>query len=304
MTDESTVDFGAHLRLAREKRGLTLQQIAATTKISARVLASLERNDISILPGGIFSRAFVRSYAREIGLDPDATVELFVSRFPAESAPAPAPVSSSEDPVEFESGRRVATTLLQLVGLSVVVVVAALIYFNLRGSSKVPSPSETPRSIAPARSAEPSAPPAATAGETSPSPLPDAVQAPSSDTAAAPSGDARGAGANAAALPSVPASTPAAAPAEATAPLRVTLTAKGQCWVSLTVDGTRTVARVLQAGERFTYPAQNEILLNVGDAGAVSLTINDAPARPLGAPGAVVTTRITPDNFRTLLGRQ
>ena len=56
-------DFGGKLRQARERRGISLRQIAASTKISAAALEALESNDISKLPGGIFSRAFVRSYA-------------------------------------------------------------------------------------------------------------------------------------------------------------------------------------------------------------------------------------------------
>ena len=52
------------------------REIAATTKIAASALEALERNDSSKMPGGIFSRAFVRSYAIEIGLDPDRTVQL------------------------------------------------------------------------------------------------------------------------------------------------------------------------------------------------------------------------------------
>jgi cytoskeleton protein RodZ len=299
MTDESTVDFGTHLRLAREKRGLTLQQIAATTKISGRVLAALERNDISILPGGIFSRAFVRSYAREIGLDPERTVELFVASFPTESAPEAAPVVLAEDPVEFESGRRVATTLLQLAGLSLVVVVAVLIYFNLRGTTKPVMPPEGQRpATSPARGAEPSPPP--------PAPRVGEGQAqPSADPGAPAPADVPASVLPAGAVPSAttPSAQAAAAP-EPSAPLRVSLTTKGPCWISLTVDGTRAVARVVQAGERLTYPAQSEIVLNVGDAGAVALTINDVPARALGAPGTVVTTRITLDNYKALLGRQ
>ncbi len=312
MTDEQPVDFGTHLRLAREKRGMTLQQIAATTKISARVLASLERNDISILPGGIFSRAFVRSYAREIGLDPDATVEMFVESFPTESAPEAPPTAAPEDFVEFESGRKVATTLLQLLGLSVVVVVAVLIYFNFRGSSKAAAPPESPRpAAAPARTTDPSPPPVIPpAGEGVAQPSTDPNGTPPLDSSATvPSNTAP---ANAAAAPGTaqPAgtdsagATPAAATPSSTAPLRVTLTTKSPCWVSMTVDGTRTVARIVQPGERLSFESHGEVVLNVGDAAAVSLTINEAPAKPLGAPGAVVTTRITTDNYRSLLGRQ
>ena len=74
-------DFGGKLRAARERRGLSLRQIAASTKISIAALEAIERNDLSNLPGGIFSRAFVRSYAIEVGLDPDATVHEFLERF-------------------------------------------------------------------------------------------------------------------------------------------------------------------------------------------------------------------------------
>jgi len=54
---------------------VSLRQIANATKISIAALEALERNDISRLPGGIFSRAFVRSYAVEVGLDPETTIE-------------------------------------------------------------------------------------------------------------------------------------------------------------------------------------------------------------------------------------
>ena len=64
--DRTPGDFGSRLRAARERRGITLRQIASSTKISVGVLEALERNDISRLPGGIFGRAFVRSYAVEV----------------------------------------------------------------------------------------------------------------------------------------------------------------------------------------------------------------------------------------------
>lgn len=80
-----TADFGARLREARERRGLSLRAIADRTKISARSLEALERNDIGKLPGGIFSRAFVRAYAAQIGLDPEETIAEFMASFPDDS---------------------------------------------------------------------------------------------------------------------------------------------------------------------------------------------------------------------------
>src|SRR2546430_3413485 len=108
-------DFGSRMRHAREQRGVSLRQIAEITKISVSALDALERNDISRLPGGIFSRAFVRSYAVEVGLDPDATIQEFLAQFPgdATSAGRPAP-DQGEDTEAVESERRMASTFLRL----------------------------------------------------------------------------------------------------------------------------------------------------------------------------------------------
>src|SRR2546428_13732700 len=92
--DRAAGDFGRKLREARERRGVSLRQIANSTKISVSALEALERNDISRLPGGIFSRAFVRSYAVEVGLDPEETIHDFIAQFPQDSVTAGHPTSA------------------------------------------------------------------------------------------------------------------------------------------------------------------------------------------------------------------
>src|SRR5260370_29081298 len=84
--DRTPGDFGSRLRDARERRGISLRHIANTTKITVAALDALERNDISRLPGGIFSRGFVRSFAIEVGLDPDEAIRDFIAQFPNETA--------------------------------------------------------------------------------------------------------------------------------------------------------------------------------------------------------------------------
>src|SRR6187455_2848878 len=109
-------DFGGKLRQARERRGISLRQIASSTKIAAAALEALERNDISKLPGGIFSRAFVRSYAVEVGLDPDDTVKEFVDRF-TQDTPASADAATGSIPDEerqFEQRQRHAIRALAI----------------------------------------------------------------------------------------------------------------------------------------------------------------------------------------------
>lgn len=74
--------FGLRLRAARERRGLTLESISAKTKVPVALWEALERNDLANWPSGLFARAYVRDYARIIGLDPEEVVEEFCRYFP------------------------------------------------------------------------------------------------------------------------------------------------------------------------------------------------------------------------------
>jgi hypothetical protein len=80
MTDNHT--FGPHLRSERERRGISIETIVTVTKVGAELWYGLERNDISKWPSGIFARAFVRDYAKAVGLDADEVVDEFCRIFP------------------------------------------------------------------------------------------------------------------------------------------------------------------------------------------------------------------------------
>lgn len=127
------MDFGARLREARERRGITLREIATTTKISTRALEALERNQVSRLPGGIFTRAFVRSYASEVGLDPEETLREFLEVFPFEGVADGSPYARDAPELDGLASRREMTaTVLRLVGLSLPVA-GLIIYFGMSG---------------------------------------------------------------------------------------------------------------------------------------------------------------------------
>jgi transcriptional regulator with XRE-family HTH domain len=74
--------FGARLRQRREQQQVALSTIAEQTKIKQSLLDGLERDDVSQWPSGIFRRAFVRTYAHAIGLDPDTVVREFLQLYP------------------------------------------------------------------------------------------------------------------------------------------------------------------------------------------------------------------------------
>jgi cytoskeletal protein RodZ len=130
IVDAIKPDFGNRMKRAREERGVSLRQIADETKISVGFLEALERNDISRLPGGIFSRAFVRSYAIEIGVDPEQAVRDFIVQFPDDSVTAGSPhVAQRDYEAETSTRRRGSGTLIALVAISAII--GVILFFAL-----------------------------------------------------------------------------------------------------------------------------------------------------------------------------
>jgi hypothetical protein len=91
---DETTTLGAYLRAERERRDLALRTISENTKVSLPLLEGLEADDISRWPGGIFRRAFVRSYAEAVGLDPDDVFK----RFEQQYKPAAADAAAGDQP--------------------------------------------------------------------------------------------------------------------------------------------------------------------------------------------------------------
>ncbi|SRR6266853_5925626 len=264
-------DFGRRLREARERRGLSLRQIANATKISMITLEALERNDIARLPGGIFSRAFVRSYSLEVGLDAEEMIQEFMGQFPQDSVTAGHPTTRQiEDHEAVESERRTASTFLRLIFVSVPVA-AVVLYFGIAGRRA---------SVREALSLQASEPAAPSKPSVAPEP---AVSEPAQDVS-----------------PQVAAS--AAAPeAQASDRLVVQLKAVQRSWVSAIVDGKRSVQRVFQPGDEQTLDVYRDIVLTAGDGGAITVTLNGAAAKPIGPTGQTATARLNLTNFKDYL---
>jgi cytoskeletal protein RodZ len=95
-------------------------------------LEALERSDLSRLPGGIFTRAFIRAYAQEVGLDPDRTIQDFIAELPREAASATAHSVAVEDGEKLESDRRAVATAVRLVLISIPII-ALVVYYGTHG---------------------------------------------------------------------------------------------------------------------------------------------------------------------------
>jgi transcriptional regulator with XRE-family HTH domain len=75
--------FGERLRRHREKQRVTLEEIAASTKVAASLFAGLEKGDCSRWPGGMYNRSFIRGYASAVRLDPDDIAAEFAEYYTA-----------------------------------------------------------------------------------------------------------------------------------------------------------------------------------------------------------------------------
>jgi cytoskeletal protein RodZ len=104
--------FGDSLKKEREKRGITLEDVALTTKIGKRFLRAMEEEHFEQLPGGIFNKGFVRAYARCIGIDEDQTVadyllasgEVLPKKVEAEPVPIPTVKAPSQKAAAAKAG--------------------------------------------------------------------------------------------------------------------------------------------------------------------------------------------------------
>jgi cytoskeletal protein RodZ len=138
------MDVGTTLRTARERRDLTLTQLATTTKIPIAQLRAIEDNAFDRVPRGIFIRGFIRAYAREVGLDAEEVIAQFRSET-AETIP-PAPGTQREGVIQEEieplhidldgSGSRPGWGYALIVAALVVGFVSS----NRSGASEQPSP--------------------------------------------------------------------------------------------------------------------------------------------------------------------
>ncbi|HWO53264.1 MAG TPA: RodZ domain-containing protein [Paenibacillus cookii] len=118
-------ELGQQLREARLQKGMSLDDVQEMTKIRKRYLEAIEAGDYKVLPGSFYVRAFIKTYAETVGLDPDLLLEGHKQEAPAEPEPVMEPViqkrsstRSSERNVKWLS-----TTLMWIFPILIIVVI-------------------------------------------------------------------------------------------------------------------------------------------------------------------------------------
>jgi cytoskeleton protein RodZ len=163
------MSVGESLASARAERGLSVDDVARSTRIRATLIRAIENDDFAACGGAVYARGHVRSIAHVVGIDPEPLIADF-DRAHGGPPAGPAPTHVFDPEVMAATARRRPNWgAAMAVALVVISVLAAAQLFTGGGSSKRPSGTEIARSLAPAQTTSPtparatSSPPSAVA---------------------------------------------------------------------------------------------------------------------------------------------
>jgi transcriptional regulator with XRE-family HTH domain len=292
VTEDKERPLGEWLRERREELGISLEQVEEDTRIRVRYLQALEAGSLEALPDPVVGRGFLRNYATYLELDPQEASKRYSQMLPG-FVPEPMPIretssGSSEAfhpvPLHEMPGFRTQRRLL-VVGV-IVVVVAAIgglawwsypyvvsMLFRAPAALLTGAPTATLQAedaVPTALGATQAAPTATTSA------LPTATMVEATQTLE---------------LTLTPTLTPSPSPSPSPpvyTGVFLELVLSDTSWVQVTVDDVRQFQGELEAGTYKSWYGETRIVLRIGNAGAVQVTINGQNLGALGAQGEVV----------------
>ncbi len=282
VSNDSARPLGEWLRERREALGIDLQQAQADTRIRSRYLEALESGDFQCLPDPVVGRGFVKNYASYLGLDVEEAARLYS----AAVAPVPQVTVAPDESNPFASGTFEPVALHEMPGharrwlwlVPALLLVAALVavawwqypriapylaWLNSRPATPTAVVEEADKGL-------PTAAPTQTAKAAPKS----ATHAP---TKAAPT------------LTMTPTRRPSATPTTTIyTGIFLELAFTDTSWLQITVDGVRDFQGELPAGTYKSWFGEQSIEVRIGNAAAVSLTLNGEKLGTLGGAREVV----------------
>lgn len=291
--------FGDNLRRERELRGITLAEISESTKISKRWLKALEDEEFELLPGGVFNRGFVRSYARFLGINEEQAVADYVAASNEQPLPEDKfPLEIHEKPNAPPLNPKRSAMPVVLAILLLALVVSGWMFWvkrkqqeaaterSSRGAANATTVS-TPQVTSPASISSPVVAPAKPDSSAAPQPEPTNVTA--EDAAGTPKNDSiqtrdgsqeRDAGKN----------TPAnASSQDSSGSFSVVIKAREASWISIAADGRMLWEGTLNANHERSVTADRELVLKTGNAAGIEVSHNGKMLGTLGKDKQVRT---------------
>jgi cytoskeletal protein RodZ len=242
--------FGERLQREREKRKMTLDDVAVATKIGTRLLSALEQEKFDQLPGGIFNKGFVRAYARHLGLNEEQAVAdyLAASGEGTRSKPETQELQAIAERKERERRGKPTELPWGTMAALLLVVALALAVWNFYTREK----SQNNRSHAPVVPRQPSSSAAPTAG-------------------------------------SAAASTDLTGESPTQAAIVLLVKANEDSWISITADDRAIYNDTLVAPAEKSVEARKQIILKAGNMGGLEISVNGRKLPPQGEEGEVKT---------------
>lgn len=288
------------LKSEREKRNISLDRIAAETRISLRYLQSIEEGRFNDLPGGVYNRAFIKAYCESLNLDPEQVLKQY-DALQTVLSPEKRPkiIIPSSEPDTFS--RRVPVIIWGLILVAAVlgayfgrgwIAETFSSYFSQGETEEIPVSVENTRAVESPLTGADMPIPGSSADPLSEEPAFQNIQPQLSENAI---GDQP-------TVETIPLSI--AVPEEirpSGAAIRMELSAVESCWIRTTIDNAPPVEKTLRPGETELLFADKSARIKIGNAGGIRVKINDVPTKPLGRTGEIVTMDINPDNTKQFM---
>lgn len=269
--------FGDKLRREREMRGVTLAEIAESTKISSRNLKALEEEQFELLPGGVFNRGFVRSYARFLGLNEEQTVADYVAASNEQESPSdkfPLEIHEKEnDSPPLNPKRSIVPIVLAVVAL--ILVVGGWTYWMKHKPLRTDVSEQHAASPTQRQSTSASVQPNTSSSQAQPAKP--AEQKPVSVEDKVGGDDVQ----------------------DQNGAISIVIKARQDSWVSVAADGEVLWEGTLYANAERTIQAKagKELVLKTGNAAGIEVSYNGKPLGALGKEKEVRTLTFSPDGL-------
>jgi cytoskeleton protein RodZ len=280
-------------------RGVTLEEISAATKISMRFLKALEAEDFPALPSGIFTRSFIRSYTKYLGLDEEPVLAEYQLAARPDADLDLNRMTVTKPPAQQTSPRAALLALFLAVAM---LAGSYLLYRYSRSGGETQGKVISGGGVSAAPAPVPSQ---ATEVTTAPVELTPVTATDSKNGASVSTGIGagtapenrtthRGTAVPAGRLsPAAAARTPAAQN-----DLILQVAATEQAWVAVSADGKTTFQRILNPREFKTLKAKESFDVVTGNAQGIVLTLNGETLNPLGGHNVYKKIHLTHDDLK------
>ncbi len=288
--DPQSTSFGHFLQSARIEKKISIEALAAETRIRVEVLKRLEAEEHDHLPDEVFVKGFIRTYAEAVGVDAEEALERYRSSRTMRDVGRVGPNAGSPQPRRF--------WLAMLTSIGAVLLMAGL---TLYGYSRLSAPHDGDTASKPPPAEAPSTPkteaPAPPKAEAPSTPQTEASAPPKAEASAPPAGEAPAA---AEAVPPERApetSAAVVAPESQPKPSRtkefqLDITAIEDTWLKVIIDDQKAEEIMLKSGDTKQIEAQNHFNLLIGNAGGVEMQLNGSPVEVSGKSGQVVNIQL------------